>query len=296
MSASASPTTWTIKSLLAWTAKYLTEKGIESPRLEAELLLAHALQCKRIDLIVRYDEEPGEAARAAFRELVRRRAERWPTAYLIGTREFFLLRFEVTPAVLIPRPETETLVLAALEAVKDRPAPRILDLGTGSGCIAVSLAVKLPAARAVAIDISPDALDVARANAARHGVAERIEFRPGDLFKPVAGETFDLIVSNPPYISTSELAGLQEEVRDHEPRHALDGGTDGLAFYRRIAAEAPAHLAAGGTAAVEVGWQQAEAVRGIFAAAGWGTVSSIKDAGGIARVIVARDYQQRGTP
>lgn len=279
------PATWTIKALLAWTTQFLNGKGIESPRLEAELLLAHALSCKRIDLIVRFHEEPDEAARAVYRDLVRRRAEHWPTAYLVGSREFFLLPFEVGPAVLIPRPDTETLLLAALEYLKLKPTASVLELGTGSGCIAVSLAFKYPQARIVAIDLSPDALAIARANAAKHGAT--IDFRLGDLFAPVAGERFDLIVSNPPYVTSGEWETLAEEVRDHEPKLALDGGPDGLAFYRRIAADAPKHLAPGGEVMVEIGETQSEAVTALFETE-FAVERPLKDAAGRTRVIIAK--------
>ncbi len=278
---------WTIKTLIAWTTKYFSEKGIESPRLEAELLLAHTLKCKRIDLIVRYDEIPGDAARAAYRDVVKRRSEHWPTAYLTGDREFFLLPFAVSPAVLIPRPDTETLLLAALEELKLKPAARVLDLGTGSGCLAVSIAHKYPQATVVAVDLSPDALAVATANSVRHDVTAQIDFRLGDLFAAARGETFDLIISNPPYITSSEMLTLQEEVRDHEPRLALDGGPDGLAFYRRIARDAPTHLTLGGAVMVEIGATQSESVRNLFAETL--TVGrTIKDGAGIARVIESR--------
>lgn len=282
------PSSWTIKALVTWTTQYFRDKGIESPRLEAELLLAHALNCRRIDLLVNYDVEPHEAERATFRELVRRRAEHWPTAYLIGQREFFLLPFDVSPAVLIPRPETETLVLAALDELKNRPSARVLELGTGSGCIAVSIAKKCPDATIVAIDISPDALEIAKANARRHGVEPRIDFRQGDCFSPLGEESFDLIVSNPPYVTTAEYETLAAEVREHEPRHALDGGPDGLAFYRRIAADGVRYLAPSGLVGVEVGVTQAEAVVELFRLAGLIPQAVLKDTAGIARVVLAR--------
>jgi release factor glutamine methyltransferase len=288
-----SPTSWTIKNLLAWTTDYLNSKGIPSARLEAQILLAHVLSCRRIELMVRYEEVPPESLRAQFRELVKRRVEHWPVAYLIGQREFYLLPFEVSPAVLIPRPETETLVLAALDLMKTRPGARVLDLGTGSGCIAISLAHQSPAAQVTAVDLSPDALEIARRNAHRHGVMERVTFLQGDLFKPVpAGAQFDVIVSNPPYVTCAELAELAPEVRDHEPRLALDGGTDGLNVYRRIAAEARPYLAPGGTVLVEHGYQQGESVRAIFAETGWQVRPTVKDAAGLPRVTIATASSQ----
>jgi release factor glutamine methyltransferase len=284
------PTVWTIQALLSWTTNYLAQKGIENPRAEAHLLLAHVLNCSKIDLVVRYDDVPTEADRARFRELIHRRVAGWPVAYLIGTRDFYLLTFEVTPAVLIPRPDTETLVLEALARLKPLANPTVLDLGTGSGCIAVSIAHQKPDARVVAVDISPDALDVARRNAARHRVADRITFLQGDLFAPLPpGSRFDLVVSNPPYIAAHEFADLAPEVRDHEPRTALDGGSDGLTFYRRIAAGVGTVLKPGGLLLVEIGATQEADVRAILAAQpGLHLGPTLKDLAGRPRVISAR--------
>jgi release factor glutamine methyltransferase len=284
------PAAWTVKALLTWTTDYLHKRGIEprEARLEAQVLLGHVMDCPRIELVARSDEEPTDEQTAGFKDLIRRRVDGWPVAYLVGRREFYLLPFEVSPAVLIPRPDTETLVLEALRLLKGKPSPRVLDLGTGSGCIAVSLAHQCKGATVTAVDVSPDALEVARRNADRHGVADRVTVRQGDLFAPLpADATFDLIVSNPPYITPTELAGLAPEVRDHEPRVALDGGPDGLAFYRRIAADAGRFLAPGGSLLVEVGWTQDEAVRGLFAEAL--TVGpSVKDGAGRSRVVTAK--------
>jgi release factor glutamine methyltransferase len=286
----AAPTAWTVQALVTWTTDFLRKKGVESPRLEAQILLAHAMNCPRIELVARSHEEPTEAERAAFKDLIRRRVDGWPVAYLVGRREFYLLPFEVSPAVLIPRPETETLVLEALRLLKGKPAPRVLDLGTGSGCVAVSVAHQCKPARVTAVDVSPDALEVARRNAGRHGVADRVTFLQGDLFAPLpADAAFDLIVSNPPYVTPAELAELAPEVRDHEPRVALDGGPDGLAFYRRIAAAGGRFLAPGGSVLVEVGWTQEAAVRAIFEGNPDLAVGpSVKDAGGRPRVVTAR--------
>lgn len=286
---SASPTIWTIKALLQWTTDFLKTKGVDSPRLDAQILLAHVMACPRIELVARSDEEPTDDEKARFKELIRRRVDGWPVAYLVGRREFYLLSFAVGPAVLIPRPDTETLVLAALDHLKAKPTAAVLDLGTGSGCIAVSIAHQRKQTRVTATDVSPDALDVARQNAATHGVADRITFAHGDLFAPLAdGERFDLIVSNPPYIAQGELAELAPEVRDHEPRAALDGGPDGLSFYRRIAADVGRFLAPGGTLMVEVGWTQNDAVRDLFAAQpGLSVGPSVKDGGGRLRVVLA---------
>jgi release factor glutamine methyltransferase len=282
----AEKTIWTIKSLLAWTADHFAKKGLDSPRLDAELLLAHVLNCKRIDLIVRYDEQPSEAQRATFRSLVQKRLDRCPTAYLVGTREFYLLPFEVNVAVLIPRPDTETLVDVAIEFLKKRPAPTVLDLGTGSGCIAICLAHAVKAARVTAVDVSPDAVAVATRNAKRNGVADRVRVLTGNLFAAIEpGTTFDLIASNPPYIPPAEIETLMPEVKDHEPRIALDGGTDGLAFYRRLTAEARGWLKPGGLLAVEISPTQGDAVRELFETAGLKSVAVVKDRGGRMRVV-----------
>lgn len=282
----ADKTIWTIKALLAWTADHFAKKGLDSPRLDAELLLAHVLGCKRIDLIVRYDEQPNDTQRATFRELLQKRLDRCPTAYLVGTREFYLLPFEVNSAVLIPRPDTETLVDVALEFLKKRPAPAVLDLGTGSGCVAVCLAHMAKGATVTAVDVSPDAVAVATRNAKRNGVAERVQFKVGNLFAPVEpGTTFDVIVSNPPYIPPSEIETLMPEVKDHEPRIALDGGTDGLSFYRRLTAECRGWLKPGGMLAVEIGHTQDGAVRELFESCGLQNVKLVKDRAGRPRVV-----------
>lgn len=284
------PTVWTIKALLNWTTDFLTRKGIENPRADAQILLAHVLNCKKIDLIVRYDEQPEEAERTRFRELIQRRVAGWPVAYLVGSRDFYLLSFDVSPDVLIPRPETETLVLEALAFLKPLKSSKILDLGCGSGCIAVSIAHQNKDAQVTAIDISPDALDMAKRNAAKHGVAERITFLQGDLFAPLTpGDRFDLVVSNPPYIAQTEFADLSTEVRDHEPRVALDGGPDGLVFYRRIAKGVGQFLKAGGRLLVEIGYTQETAVRAILAEqVELELEPTLKDLAGHARVVSAK--------
>jgi len=284
------PITWTVKALLQWTTEFLKKKGVESPRLESQILLAHVMDCPKIELVARSNEEPTEVERARFKDLIRQRTEGWPVAYLVGKREFYLLSFEVTPAVLIPRPDTETLVLEALRLLKGRANPAVLDLGTGSGCIAISIAHQAKTTRVTAVDVSPDALGVAKRNASTHGVQDRVTFALGDLFAPLPeGSQFELIVSNPPYVTPGELAELAPEVRDHEPRIALDGGPDGLAFYRRIATDASRFLKPGGTVLVEIGVSQEDAVQGIFAARSELTVNpTIKDLAGRPRVISAR--------
>src|SRR4051812_30034417 len=279
--------TWTVRRLLEWTEDFLRKKGVESARLEAQILLAHALGCKKIDLYVRHEEEPPEDRRAAFREMIKKRAEGMPVAYLVGHREFYSLEFAVSPAVLIPRPETETLGMEALRWLKPLDAPRVLAVGTGSGAIAVAVARQHKTARVTAVDISGPALAVAARNAQKHGTADRVTFLEGDLFGPVAGQTFDLVVSNPPYIAQSEFPSLDIGVREFEPRTALDGGPEGLDFYRRIAAEAAGYLAPGGAVMVEIGATQEAAVRELFAAY-LDPGPSFKDAAGRPRVVTAR--------
>ena len=257
---------WTIGRLLSWTTDYLKRHGAESPRLDAEVMLAHVLGYERVQLYTHYEDVVGEGPRKRYRELVKRRAEGAPVAYLVERKEFYSLRFDVTPAVLIPRPETEYVVLGFLEAAKGLEAPTAVDVGTGSGCLAVSCTKHHPSARFVAIDVSPEALDVARRNAERHGVADRIEFLEGDLLAPVAGRpAFDLIVSNPPYIPTGDIEGLEPGVRDFEPRLALDGGADGLDCYRRLVEQAIPLLKPGGRLILEIGEAQDEDVRGLLA-------------------------------
>jgi release factor glutamine methyltransferase len=280
---------WTIGALLRWTAEHFAKKGLESPRLDAEVLLAHVLNCRRIELYTRSDDPADDAARTRFRALIERRTAGCPVAYLVGKKEFFLLSFEVSPAVLIPRPATETLVMAALERLKPLDSPRVLDLGAGSGCVAVSLATHLKSARIVATDLSDAAIEIARRNAATNRVSERIDFRLGDLYEPVAGEQFAAVVSNPPYIPTDDIATLAGNVRDHEPRAALDGGPDGLNVIRRLMADAAGHLTPGGWLLFEIGAGQERAVQQLFEQTpSLKAERTIPDRDGIARVIVAR--------
>jgi release factor glutamine methyltransferase len=277
--------TWTILKILSWTKGYLAEKGVENARLEAEWLLCAALGLDRVSLYVNFDRPLSEAELATYRGMVARRARREPLQHILGTQEFMGLDFEVSSAVLIPRHDTETLVEEAVRLGED--AKRILDIGTGSGCIAVTLAKKLPAAELFGVEKSPEALVIARRNAERHGIA--VTLREGSLFEPFTGERFDLIVSNPPYIPTGVIAELQPEVRDHEPRGALDGGPDGLAFYRVIIPAALDYLNTGGWLLVEVGAGQAEQVLALFGVPGkFGDLFTARDQGGIERVVGGR--------
>jgi release factor glutamine methyltransferase len=256
---------WTIGKLLNWTTDYLRRRGSESPRLDAEVMLAFVLDWQRVQLYTHFDEEVGERARSAFRDLVRRRAEGSPVAYLVGRKEFYSLTLAVSPAVLIPRPESEFVVVEFLEVAKTIEKPRVVDVGTGSGCLAIACAHQHPTARVVAVDLSPEALELAGKNAARHGVADRIDFCQGDLLEPVAAEgPFNVILSNPPYIPTGDIAGLEASVRDYEPHLALDGGSDGLAVVTRLIAQSIPLLKPGGHLILEIGTAQEKPVRAII--------------------------------
>jgi len=255
---------WTVLTLLRRATDHLREQGIDSPRAAAEILLAHALGCRRIDLYLRFDQPVEAAERNRFRDLVRRRLRREPVAYITGSREFWSLPLAVDPSVLIPRPETECLVEAALAVLPEttlRPQ-RILDLGTGSGAVILALAKERPGHRFVASDCSAEAIGKARSNARCLGLADRLEVLVGDWFAPLRPcRDWDLIVSNPPYIATPSLTGLAPEVAAFEPRQALDGGLDGLDCLSRLIAEAPAHLCAGGYLILEMGADQRQPVR-----------------------------------
>jgi len=280
---------WTVLELLRWTQGHFASRGIETARLDAECLLAAALGCDRLRLYLDFDKPVEATERGRFRELVRRRAdERVPVALLTGRREFWSLPFEVTPDVLVPRPETETLVDWLLGRVADREAElRILDLGTGSGAIAVALASELPKARVTATDASPAALAVAERNALANGVADRVAFLAGDAFAPVAGQRFDLVASNPPYVGLRDEERLPPELR-HEPRAALFAGPDGTDLLRRLAADVGEHLVPGGFAAFEVGEEQGSRVADWLRAAGLREVGVVRDAGARPRVVTAR--------
>lgn len=276
----------TVKAALAEGARRLAAAGVADAQQEATWLLAHVLHTSAGSLRARSAEVLSTVGAAGFTALVDRRAAREPIQYILGTEEFMGLEFGVTPAVLIPRLDTAVLVEAAVERL-GHGAVRIADIGTGSGAIAVATATLLPAAAVVAVDISPDALAVARGNAERHGVAARIEFRRGDMLAPLAGELFDAILSNPPYIDEAEWEGLMPEVVRWEPKGALTPGTDGLVMYRHLAAEGPSLLRPGGFLAVEVGYQQAAAVADLFAIAGMET-AVLRDTAGIERVVIGQ--------
>ena len=285
------PDRWTVARLLKWTSGHLEQRGVESARLCAEILLSHAMQCARIELYTRHDAVPDAGVLEAFRELLRRAADGAPVAYLTGQKEFFSLTFEVSPAVLIPRPDTEVLVERAIALARQESEriETILDVGTGSGCIAISLAKHLPNVRCTAIDISQDALSIARRNAERHGASERIEFQCGDLFASLGEhDQFDLIVTNPPYIAAAEANSLPRAVREYEPSAALFAGSDGFALHRRLATEAQARLRPGGRLLTETAFDQAPRVRELFERAGWTEITIYRDDARHERVVCAR--------
>lgn len=283
---------WTIGRLLNWTADFLRERGADSPRLDAEVLLAHARGCPRIALYTAFEEPASEELRTQFRELVKQRAAGKPVAYLVGHREFFSLSFDVTPDVLIPRPETEGLVVRALDLLKETPspAPRVADVGTGSGAIAVALAKQNPKVQVTAVDVSPAALAVARGNAEKHGVTDRIEFVEGDLLAGVdAGAAFDLIAANLPYVTSNELGELAEGVRKYEPRLALDGGEQGDELIQRLLPQATQRLTPGGWLLMELSPMIAGRVEQLIDnAAGLIRHETLKDTNGLARLAQAQ--------
>ncbi len=272
--------------MLDWTKAYLAKCGSDSPRLDAEILLAHARGCPRIQLYTNFDEVLSNEVRGRMRELVNRRAQHEPVAFLVGHREFFSLDFEVSRDVLVPRPETEILVMESLEAIKGNSTATVLDLGTGSGCIAVAVAVNAPTASVTGIDLSDAALAVARRNAERHKVAERVTFLHGDLFEPLPLPSleqggFDVIVSNPPYVATSDAATLPPDVLRHEPENALFAGADGLDIIRRIVENSPRFLNPGGTLLIEFSPEQAERISGL-----------LNERGSFDEVTILRDLSQ----
>ncbi len=290
---------WTVGRLLAWTTEFLKRHGSQTPRLDAEVLLAEALGCRRIDLYTAFEEVPSEAARAVFRQLVQRRAEGAPVAYLVGRREFYSLCFRVTADVLIPRPETELVVMTLIELAKARLARcpeqplRVCDVGTGSGAIAVAVAKHLPQARLTALDTSAAALAVARENAETHGVSGQIEFVQSDLFAAVAPEErFDFIASNPPYVSEAEFEHLARDIRDFEPRAALVAGPLGTEVIARLVPEAAKRLAPGGHLLIEISPMIHDAVQAILRAERLLEIGpTVRDAARHPRVVQARRIQ-----
>jgi len=273
--------------------EFLAKKGVESPRLQTELLLAHWLRLPRMQLYLNFERSLTAEELGGFRELIQRRGKREPLQHVVGSTSFCGLEIAVNRHVLIPRPETELLAERGWSFLKDRSAtngktPAALDFGTGSGCLAIALAHECPAAQVCAVDISAEALALARQNAARHGVSERIRFLHGDsLGAAPEGARFDLIISNPPYVPSGEIDRLEPEVRDHDPRLALNGGADGLDYFRRLAAEALPKLEAGGKLMLEFGDGQGEAVREIFRAQKWVVEALVEDYNQRQRILIA---------
>ncbi|KPK65765.1 MAG: hypothetical protein AMK73_02105 [Planctomycetes bacterium SM23_32] len=296
MRAPGERTRWTVLELLNWTADYFAKVDLRDARLNAELLLGKALGLERIMLYARFDEVVSEQKRAEFRQLVRQRVERRPLQYLLGSCEFYGRQFEVTPAVLVPRQETELLVEKCLEKLPEAEA-WAAEPCTGSGVVAITLAAERPGLRVAATDCCPEALEVAARNAARHGVAERVLLLEGDLAEPVAAALpaqrrgVDLVASNPPYVPTARIEQLAPEVRDHEPRQALDGGPDGLSVLRCLVPQAAGLLNPGGWLALEIGEGQAEAVGGMARQAAvfaMDTAETTTDATGCQRIFCVR--------
>lgn len=280
---------WTLGALLDWTAKHLAQKQTEFPRLDAEVLLAHVVGCKRIDLYgIRHAEVASAEVKQKYRELIRKRLEGCPVAYLVGRKEFYNLELKVSPAVLIPRPDSEHVVMECLAVMKSAEAPRLLDIGVGSGNLAIAIAKHLPKATVTAVDASADALAIAQENATKHGVT--IRFLQGDLFAPLdKDERFDCIVSNPPYIPDEDIAKLPVGVRDYEPHLALKGGPGGFVVFDRLIAGARERLVSGGHLIVEIGSPQETAAREKLTAIPEFTLSpTIHDFSGHPRVLRAQ--------
>ena len=291
-----SPKTWAIKNLLKVTTDYLKEKQIENPRLTAEVLLAHQLNINRVTLYINFDQPLNESELSGYRSLIKRRLQHEPLQYITGVQEFWSLDFIVNPQVLIPRPESELLVELAINQLKPPNAfenhpPKILDLGTGCGALAISLAKDVQEAKIWATDISPGALKLANFNAKKHGVADRIKFKHGNLWNPLVnqGITFDIILSNPPYIACEEFNDLPPEIREHEPRSALDGKEGGMYYIEKILRESPRFLNHGGLILLEMAPDQTnKALSLIGQIKGYGESSRIKDYSNRYRVVMAQ--------
>jgi len=290
-------TQWTVLALLDWTKDYLEKNDSESPRLDAEILLAHSMHCERIMLYTRFDEIVSEADRLQFRELVKQRASGCPVAYLVGFKEFYSLRFDVSEHVLIPRPETEFVVIAVLDIVKEhfnsdsngQSMPcHVIDVGTGSGAIAITLATELPQIQVTAVDLSTAALEVARKNATRHEVNDRIEFAEQDLLAGPSDNKFDIVASNPPYVSSEEYETLSRNVREYEPQLALESGPTGMECYQRLVPQAAARLNAGGWLVLETSPMLMEQLKMLVIENGFDEISTVSDLAGHPRIVTAR--------
>jgi release factor glutamine methyltransferase len=286
---------WTILRLLQWTTEHLKKTGSSSPRLDAEVLLAHARGCGRIELYTAFAEEPGEPVKAKFRELVKRRATGEPVAYLVGTKEFYSLEFIVSKDCLIPRNETEHIVIECLDrakkAISANPTKvlRIVDVCTGSGCIAISVAKHLQQSQITAIDLSPAAIAIANSNVALHQLSDRVRILEGDLLAAIEDASMDFVLSNPPYISENEFAKLEKTVREYEPRMALVSGADGTEIIQRLASQASKKLLPGGWFICEFSPMIAEqVVAHLNSTNEWTSVAIVKDLAGLKRLVVAQ--------
>ena len=288
---------WTIGRLLSWTTGFLTEHKAGSARLDAEILLANSLGCERIDLYTRFAEEPEQPVLSQFRQLVRQRADGCPVAYLVGQREFYSRQFQVSPDVLIPRPETEFIVITAMDLARSPESDsslRIADVGTGCGNIAICLAQQIPGSTIVGLDISPAALEVARANVELHGMGEQVELLESDLLAAVDGP-LDMIVSNPPYVSESEYEQLERDVREFEPRLALVAGPTGLETYQRLLPEAIAKLRPGGSLLLETSPMVCPLLVELIESSGcFGPVELTRDLAGHPRVVRGQRLEIQG--
>jgi release factor glutamine methyltransferase len=290
-------TQWTVLALLDWTKDYLEKNDSQSPRLDAEILLAHSMHCERIMLYTRFDEIVSEADRLQFRELIKQRASGCPVAYLVGFKEFYSLRFDVSEHVLIPRPETEFVVIAVLDIVKEyfnsdtngQSIPcHVVDVGTGSGAIAITLATELSLIEVTAVDLSTAALEVARKNAIGHEVNDRIEFIEQDLLEGASDTKFDIVVSNPPYVTSEEYEALSRNVREYEPKLALESGPTGMECYQRLVPQAAARLNDGGWLVLETSPMLMEQLKTLVSETGFGEIATVADLAGHQRILTAR--------
>jgi len=280
---------WTLQRILQWTTDHLKKHGVESARLESEILLAHARKCHRIELYTHFSEIVSDEVRSKMRDLVKRRVKHEPVAYLVGRKEFFSLNFEVGPGVFVPRPETETLVMEGLAALQEVKNPRILELCSGSGCISISLAKQRADARVTAVDLHDAPFQATTHNAEKLKVADRMQVLQGSLFEPVSKEPFDLLVSNPPYVRKNEIPGLAPDIVHHEPHAALDGGEDGLDFVREILTKGPDYVRSGGVCLLEMDPAQVKAAIAFAEQTGqWTDLRGINDLAGKPRFLFAR--------
>lgn len=293
MSTDGDKSEWTVLKILEWTTGFFGEKEIDSPRVDAEILLADVLGMERIELYANYNRPLVDEERKAYRALVKRRAAREPAAYILEKKPFWEFDLRVTPEVLIPRPETETLIRTALERIDDDSEQRLVDVGTGSGAVALSIAWERSELRIAATDVDADALDIARENAENLGFGDRIEFFEGDLLEGLSADfrPVDIVVSNPPYVTEDEYDQLQPEIREYEPRGALVAGEDGLDVIRRLIPAASDVLSEGGWLLFEIGHLQGDACRELLEDEGYDDVDIVEDYGGRDRVAMGRNAE-----